>query len=210
MSNGSNREDERRPSPDESDDHSISGNISVGGVSDSEESLSARAARARRQRISSETRLGGPLPSFSRPVLLSDDFADDDDNDDLPDRRHKNENGRDNVPDRGINNRLPPSAIVMPYGNEKDCSTRTVDRNGDRIANHNNLAWQARQVRMARLRMIRGLETPSTEAATATMATVEIGNKLSGTKVEPEGLIVRANDRSFSESRPSHAHQNRP
>ncbi|KAL3762267.1 hypothetical protein ACHAW5_006376 [Stephanodiscus triporus] len=83
--------------------------------------------------------------------------------------------------------------------NERDCSTRTVDHNGDRIANHNNLAWQARQVRMARLRMIRGLETPSTEAATATMATVEIGNKLSGTKVEPEGLIVRANDRSFSE-----------
>jgi hypothetical protein len=175
------QEEECRPSLNESGDH-----CTIRTVSDSEESLSARAARVRRQRILSEQRrfveggvdVGGPS--------LPDKFMDDDDNDDVPDRHYKiNKNGRDCVSDRGINNRPPPSAIVMTYGHDKNISNRSVDNNSDHNAEQNNFAWQARQVRMARLRLVRGSETLSAEAATASVSTV------SGAKLEPGGRIVR-------------------
>ena len=169
------QEEECRPSLNESGDH-----CTIRTVSDSEESLSARAARVRRQRILSEQRrfleggvdVGGPS--------LPDKFFDYGANDDVPDRHYNiNKNGRDCVSDRGINNRPPPSAIVMTYGH----SNRSVDNNSDYNADQNNFAWQARQVRMARLRM--GSETLPAEAATASVATV------SGAKLEPEERIVR-------------------
>ncbi len=170
------QEDECSSSLNECGDHCISRTCGIGDISDSEESLSARAARVRRQRILSEQRrfleggvdVGGPS--------LTDEFMDYGDNDDVPDRHHKiKKNGRDCVSDRGINNRPPPSAILMTYGSDKNISNRSVDYNGDHDADQNNFAWQARQVRMTRLR--------SGHVAT--------GDKLSGAKLEPEGRIIR-------------------
>ena len=154
-----------------------------------------RAARVRRKRILSEQRrlLQGGVdvdalpPLFSRPVPLSDD--------DMPDylTKNENENGQSCVSDRGINNRPPPSAIVMTCGDNNSSSFRGVDHVTDRNANHNNFAWQARKVRMARLRMINGNENPPTEAPAATVAIMATDSKHISNRL-PVGSIVRADD----------------
>jgi hypothetical protein len=145
----------------ENDIHQLlekSGDISFGSssgdggdvVSDYDESMSLRASQARKQRILSAQRVS-LLPHDSDKDEYNDDF-------------------------RGITNSPPSLAVTGLVACENQLHDASKDSNIDRNSNHINSAWQARQVRMARLRMSRGeQEKPSPT-------------------LEPEGKIFRAID----------------
>ncbi len=128
-------EDGFGPGFDNASHHSYH-SINSEGSSNTEDSNLSRAARGRRSRIATQrqSRIDpeGVYDSsslFSRPASP----------DDFPEPHTSRSSGRkvDN-PHRGINNRPPPIASIN--------SNSSVDQN----------AWQARKVRMMRLRMIRG------------------------------------------------------
>jgi len=111
--------------------------------SGAEESISSRAARARRNRILSkqgehehptqkDDGVGDPVIA-SLPTIS------------VPTKRSKPE-----VVDRGMNNRPPPSVVIVTDGDGKGSNK------SEQYESTKSAAWQARKVRMARLRMIRG------------------------------------------------------
>jgi hypothetical protein len=137
---------------EKSGDISFGSSSGYGGdvVSDSDESMSLRASQARKHRIVSAHRVS-LLPHNSDTDEYDDDF-------------------------RGITNSPPSLAVTGLVTCENQLNDASKDSNIDRNSNHINSAWQARQVRMARLRMSRGeQEKPSPT-------------------LEPEGKIIRSID----------------
>ena len=153
--NVNNLENNIHPLLNRSGEFSCGGGGGGGGnvVSDSEESMSFHASRARRQRILSGQR-------FS--LLLHDSNYNED---------NSNEYNAGAI-FRGISNTPPSSAE-----NELNDASKNIII--DRGSNHiNSAAWQARQVRMARLRMNRGERKKTSSRPT----------------IEPEGKVIRAVD----------------
>jgi hypothetical protein len=158
----------------ENDIHALldrSGDFSCGdggdAVSDSDESMSLRASQARKQRIVSAQR-------FS---LLPHD-SDKDEYDDVNVYNSCNSVNSDGVNFRGISNSPPSLAVIGAIACENELSDASKKHITDisSNSNHINSAWQARQVRMARLRMSRGEhEKPSPT-------------------LEPEDKVIRAID----------------
>jgi len=158
----------------ENDIHALldrSGDFSCGdggdAVSDSDESMSLRASQARKQRIVSAQR-------FS---LLPHD-SNKDEYDDVNVYNSCNSVNSDGVNFRGISNSPPSLAVIGAIACENELSDASKKHITDisSNSNHINSSWQARQVRMARLRMSRGEQEKPSPA------------------LEPEGKIIRAID----------------
>lgn len=110
--------------------------------SGAEESISSRAARARRNRILSkrgEQEHPKQNGDSGDPVIAS-----------LPTISVPTKRSKPEVVDRGMNNRPPPSVVIVTDGDGKG------GNKSEQYESSKSAAWQARKVRMTRLRMIRG------------------------------------------------------
>lgn len=166
--NDNNPEENIHPFLDRNGDISCGssgGDINDDVVSDSEASMSLRASQARKQRILSGQR-------FS--LLLHDSDKDEYDDDNVY-NSYNRENNAD-VIFRSVSNSPSSSEATGIIACESQLTDASKNIIIERCCIHINSAWQARQVRMARLRMSRGeQEKPSLT-------------------LEPEGKIFRATD----------------
>jgi len=108
--------------------------------SGAEESISSKAARARRNRILSKR------GEHEHPIQNGDSVGDLV----IASLPVSAKRSKPEVVDRGMNNRPPPSVVIVTDGDGKG------GNKSEQYESTESAAWQARKVRMARLRMIRG------------------------------------------------------
>ena len=153
------------------DDRSGKKNHAGGMISDAEESFSSRAARARRNRLLSKQQrvhaVSGNIPTTTT----------------MP------SNTMSVQPihpihvvhvDRGMNNRRPPTERVEEGGKNGN----TEQHNG------NTAAWEARKVRMARLRMIRHHHKQRADNAATTSLDPEGSDNNNEAIIRADGIML--------------------
>ena len=145
-------------------------------ISDAEESYSSRAARARRNRLLSKQHRvhaatvndsGNHIPTTTNTTMSTSNTT----------QQSIHPIHVVHVTDRGMNNRCPPTERVEEGGGRK---------NGSNAEQQHAAAWEARKVRMARLRMIRHQQHHHEQHAD--------DNAASTTSLDPEGQCSDNND----------------